>query len=357
MSRPSTLIEQLVATAFESYDEAEARRAGGRALFDYLACLGAGQRMALAGMGDAGAAAAVDRDDLHWPSLTHPGSIVWTVLRGIGAEGPALWHASHAGYEVTARLGGALGEQHRRFWHVTTTAGTVGAAVAAAVALGTDPVNAAAHAVSVSGGSILCILERTGTRLVHRDHAAATGLRCARMGHLTAAHDALEHQRGMLVAMGGSAERLVEPRVHSALSEVSFRRHATSGFSQALVDAALELAPISGTEPVLVEAPDATVALAGIAVPRDEEEAWWSARHAVAVTLLGLDLEDASLVGDPRVVALGEAIRLAPGATSRVTVAGRSAEHATAAALSDEDLIAKWHQLNPGTCPPREILV
>jgi 2-methylcitrate dehydratase PrpD len=351
-----TLTEDLVAAALDGYVEAEARAAGSRALFDHLACLTAGRRKAPAAMGDAGAAVLLDRDDLHWPSLTHPGAIVWTVLRQAGAEGPALWRAAHAGYEVTARLGRALGSEHRRHWHATATAGTVGGAVAAALALGTDPVSAAGHAISVTGGSILCMVERSGTRMVHRDHAAATALRCAELAGVPATREGLEHPRGLFAAMGGSAELLLAPAQRPALSDISFRRHATSGFAQAIVEAARELGPIDPVGPVLAEAPEAAVALAAIAAPRDAEEAWWSCQHAVAVTLLGLDLEDCTLAADPRVAALRERIELRAGPTSSVTVDGRRAECAAAAPMTDTDLVAKWRTLNPDVPPPLELL-
>jgi 2-methylcitrate dehydratase PrpD len=351
-----TLTEELVAVAIGSYDETEARRAGSRALFDYLACLTAGRRSAPAGVGDAGAAVIGDRDDIHWPSLTHPGAIVWTALRATKVDKPALWRAAHAGYEVTARLGRALGAEHRRYWHATTTAGTVGGAVAAAVALGTDPVNAAGHAISVTGGSILCIVERTGTRILHRDHAVATALRCASVDQVPATLDSLEHSHGLFAAMGGSPNGLLEPSERSALSEVSFRRHATSGFAQAIVEAAREIAPVENASEVAIEVPQAAAALAGNPAPRNEAEGWWSCQHAVAVTLLGLDLED-DLVRDPRVVAIRERVRMTVGTVSRVTVDGRTAERDFAAPLNDRDLEDKWKRLNPGVEPPVAMLV
>lgn len=356
MSPSDTLLEQLVALAIESCDPAEAQRAGRRALFDHLACLTAGRRVVPAGVQDAGAAAALDRDDVHWRSLTHPGAVIWSVLRSLDADSPELWRAAHAGYEVTARLGVALGASHRRFWHASSTAGSVGGAVAAALLIGVDPVDAASHAVSLAGGSILCILQRTGTRIVHRDNAAATALRCARLAPLRAARDCLEHPQGMFAAMGGSPEVLLEPRERAALSEASFRRHATSGFSQALVEAAMELAPVRAPEPVLVEAPAQTLALAGIAEPADAEQAWWSCQHAVAVTLLGLDLEDAALVDDPGVAALRSQVRVQVADCSRVSVAARSAERMQAAALGDAELLEKWRRLNSASSPPVELL-
>ena len=353
----ATLAERLVESVLDGYDAGVARRAGGRALFDHLACLHAGRRIAPASAGDAGAAAAGDRDDLHWPSLTHPGAVVWTVLRAAGAEGEPGWRAAYAGYEVTARLGAALGTPHRRHWHVTTTAGTVGGAVAGALALGSDPVAAACHAISVAGGSIVPVLERSGTHIVHRDHASAAALRCAQAARdTTATRSLLEHPQGFFAAMGGDPAGLLDERDHAAIDEITFRCYATTGFAHALVAAARRLAPIEPAGDIVVEAPPAAVALAHNPAPRDPEEAWWSCEHAVAVTLLGLDLEDDSLVADARVAALRTRVRLTTGTTSRVTVDGRSAACEEAPPATDDDLVAKWRTLNPDIDPPLELL-
>ena len=359
MTDPLTLTEALIAAALDAYPPDAARTAGGRALFDHRACLEAGRRVAPASLGDAGAAALLDRDDLHWPSLTHPGAIVWPVLAATGVEGEARWRAAHAGYEVTARLGCALGPEHRQHWHATTTAGTVGAAVAAALALGTDPVRAAGHAASVTGGSIVALLERSGTRAVHRDHAAATALRCAQLAaDIPATRAGLEHPRGLFAAMGGSPGALTAPAERSALSETSFRAHATTGFAQALVEAARDHTAPGPADRVEAEAPAAALALADAPSPRDPEQAWWSCQHAVAVTLLGRDLDDAATVEDPRVAALRARVELtaSPTGGSAVVVAGRRTERAAAARLGDADLVAKWRTLNPGAEPPLALL-
>lgn len=350
-----TLTERMVAAALEAYDPLEARTAGGRTLFDFLANRTAGRRVVPAAVGDAGAAVALDRDDVHWPSLTHPGAIVWSVVLACGAEGETSWRAAHAGYEVTARLGRALGPDHRRYWHATTTAGMVGGAVAAAVALDTDPVAAAGHAISLAGGSILALLERSDTRIVHRDHAADAALRCARLTELRATRAGLEHPRGLFAAMGGSPEPLWEAGERGAIAQTSLRAHATSGFNQALVEAARELTDDGG--PILVEAPAATVAMAGDPAPQTAADAWWSAPHAVAVSLLGLDLEDpATHVGHPAVVAVRERIELREADVSRVTVGGRSAQRTQAAPMTDDDLQTKWRALNPDVAPPLDLL-
>ncbi|HEX3803867.1 MAG TPA: MmgE/PrpD family protein [Solirubrobacteraceae bacterium] len=353
------LLAQLIDAADAVYDPTKVRRAGGRARFDYLACRTAGMRDAPAAVGPAGAAVLGDLDDIHWPSVTHLGAIVWTAVEQAGAMGDQVWYAAHMGYEVAARIGAALGAEHRRYWHATSTAGTVGAAVAAAAASGADPVTAAGHAISVTGGSILCILERTGTRVLHRDHAVAAGIRCARLSDLPAAVDSLEHPRGFFAAMGGAPGSLLESRASTALEEVSFRAHPTSGFNQAAVEAAQELGPVADGDDIAaleLDVPEATAALAGIAEPKDLEEAWWSCQHAVAVTLLGLDLAICP-VDDPAVARLRSRVKLRGGSSvTRLTLDGRMVERDRAAELSDADLVAKWRRLNPEVEPPMELL-
>ncbi len=351
-----TLTERMVAAALEAYDPLEARRAGGRTLFDHLATRHAGRRLVAPAVGDAGAAVALDRDDVHWPSLTHPGAIIWTVVLAAGAQGDARWRPAHAGYEVTARLGRALGPDHRRYWHATTTAGMVGGAVAAALVLDADPVSAAGHAISLAGGSIVALLERSDTRMVHRDHAADAALRCARLAGLEATREGLEHPRGLFAAMGGAPAPLLEAGARGAIAETSLRMHATSGFNQALVEAAAELAGGSLDGPVLVEAPPPTLAMAGEPAPSTADQAWWSAPHAVAVTLLGLDLADPAHVDHPDVVALRSRIELREADCSRVTIGRDSAQRVAAADPTDEALISKWQALNPQLAPPLDLL-
>jgi 2-methylcitrate dehydratase PrpD len=353
----ATLTRDLVRLAVAvTSDETRVRHPTGRALFDHLACLEAGRR-AFPELDDAAAACALDRDDLHWPSVTHPGAIVWPVVRHCGGDP----RAAAAGYEVTVRLGLALGPEHRRYWHTSATAGTVGAAVAAALALGLDEervADAAGHAASVVGGSILAILERSGTRVFHRSHAAATGMAAARAAAagLDATREGLESERGLFAAMSGDAGALLAEREQLAIEETTFRIYAASGFIHAAIEAARELAPIETAERVEVQVPPATAALAALADPQTDEEAWWSTQYAVAVTLLGLDLEDRSLLADARVRGLLRMVEVRTGEPSIVTVNGRAASCAEARVPTDDELSAKWRTLNPDLAPPLELL-
>ena len=352
-----TLTEDLARVAIAAAaDEKRVRAPAGRALFDHLACLEAGRR-AFPELDDAAAACALDRDDLHWPSVTHPGAIVWSAVRECGGDA----RAAAAGYEAMVRLGLAFGPEHRRYWHTSTTTGAVGAAIAAALALGLDEervADAVGHAASVAGGSIVALLERSDTRFFHRSHATATGIAAARASAagLRATREGLESERGLFAALGGDAATLLAKRDRLAIEETTFRIYAANGFSHAAIEAARELAPIESTEHVEVLVPPATAALASVEDPHTDEEAWWSTQYAVAVTLLGLDIEDRSLLHDSRVRALLSKIALRMAETSTVVVDGRSASCAEAHVPTNEELCVKWRTLNPGLEPPLELL-
>jgi 2-methylcitrate dehydratase PrpD len=280
------------------------RRAAVRTLFDFCGCVigGCGSlpswpldragRLALC-------AHLRDQDDLHLASVTHPGGVVWSAVAACALErettiGEALAAAAF-GYELTVRLAEALGGEHRQRWHVTATAGTVGAAGAAARVLSSDGeavLDAVSHAVSVTGGSAHAMLERTGTRFLHRAHAASSGIVCARAAcaGVQGGRSALESGRGALATETPEsfAASLLAERDAACVEETGFRLHAATGFAQAPIDAALSAGQIDPGELEQVEvtvAPPAAPALASNPAPADDEQAWWSIEHAVAVCL------------------------------------------------------------------------
>lgn len=83
-------------------------------------------------------------DDLHRHAKLHPGVVnvpaAWAVADLTGANGSTFLAAIAAGYEVTARVGVAVGmaSHRKRGWRATGTAGSFGAAAAAARVLGLD---------------------------------------------------------------------------------------------------------------------------------------------------------------------------------------------------------------------------
>ncbi len=290
-----------------------------------------------------------DQDDLHFGSLTHPGGVVWSAVAACTLEqdvtvGDAMAAAAF-GYELMVRVAQAAGPEHRQRWHVTTTAGTVGAAGAATRLLGGDDqaaADAVAHAASVAGGAAHAMVERTATRFLHRAHAVTTGLACARAG--------CAGQRGgrRILAEGHGTfvltepERLTAPRPSTALEETGFRLHPATGFAHAAIDAALALAPLDGIEQVRVGVSPIAAALASNPDLRTEEEAWWSIEHAVA-SALGVDVARVEVQATAEGWTATVGVQLRDGSVRRAS-ATEPLGHPDRPA-SDDDLRAKWTRL------------
>jgi 2-methylcitrate dehydratase PrpD len=255
----------------------------------------------------------LDRDDLHLPSLTHPGSVIWPTVLAIGSDtgatGDELLSAAVLGYEVIGRVGRALGAEHRHHWHGTATAGSIGAGAAAAsiLRLGLpELVAAVGHATSIAAGSSQCLAEGSQTKLVHRASAACNGIlaaRCAQAG-LGATRYAFEGELGLFAATSSRdrAAHVLEGSDVWAIEDLVHRFYAASGFLHAAIEAAIELRTevseaIGDIEIVL---PGPAFAAVGKDAPRTTDEAWWSAPYAVCVTLLyGADrLEDGGVFED-----------------------------------------------------------
>lgn len=94
-------------------------------------------------------------DDVHLPSLNHPGAAVvpaaLAVAELVGASGPELITAVAAGYEVMCRVGRGLSPSYvtDRGFHPQGVIGPLGAAIASASLLGLDA-TAFEHAMSLS---------------------------------------------------------------------------------------------------------------------------------------------------------------------------------------------------------------
>jgi 2-methylcitrate dehydratase PrpD len=262
---------------------------------------------------------------------------------------------------LTVRLAEAGGADERRRWHATATAGVVGAAGAAARLLGADPVAAVGHAASVAGGSAQAIVDRSGTRFVHRAHAASTAVACARAAAAgcRASSGVLGSGRGVFADLASDP---LAPRASTALEETGFRLHAATGFAHAAIEAALVLGPLAPHEVERVRvtvSPPAAVALASNRAPADDEEAWWSVEHAVSVCLVsGRPEALARGRGDEAVLELCTRIELEPGGpgwAAAIEARLRNGTTRTAGAeaprghggrpASDEDLLAKWKRL------------
>lgn len=348
-NNPVGLLERTVEHLLSVYDRGWREgisSAASAALLDFILCTAAGSERAatwLTAPGECGACATVlgrsqratpkfaakanavaahllDLDDLHWPSLSHPGAFVWPVALALGeregAHGNDVLRAVVVGYELTIRLSAALGAEHRRFFHASTTAGIVGATLCAALVAGANSKEAAtacAHALSVSPSLGQHLLEHSGTGHFHRMMAAEVAILAAdvAMRGLGGDRFGLEGDRGLFraTAAGGSAQALLEERERWGIEEISFRYFKTTGYAQAAVEAALALGPIVPTdvEEITLEVPSMALVAAGIREPASAAEAWWSLPHAVSACLV---YGEASRLGAEDVVQDGMVRRL-----------------------------------------------
>lgn len=130
----------------------------------------------------------LELDDVHTKSKTHIGTVVVpTALclgEWLGSTGKEIIEAVICGYEVMSRIGMGFGvSSHRnKGWHVTSTAGTFGAAATAAKLLKLDTeqiVNALGMAGTQSFGLWAFLEDSASSKILHPGRAAESGTEAA----------------------------------------------------------------------------------------------------------------------------------------------------------------------------------
>ena len=195
----------------------------------------------------AAAAHHADLDDVHWPTLTHPGSIVWPCVLAYGAahrSGREVAFAATVGYEVSTEVARLIAAAGIDRWHRTALAGHAGAAAAAAVARGFDDHDAAqavALALTVAGGVGQTMVERSRASGFHRACAAQNGAAAVHFSAsgMTAPRGVLSGPSGLIAACGGSPDARSPTGVDQApgIEESTIRVYPTNGFAQSAVAA------------------------------------------------------------------------------------------------------------------------
>jgi 2-methylcitrate dehydratase PrpD len=151
------------------------------------------------------------RPDRVYGLLTHPTAPVLPAAlalgEGRGADGASLLLAYLVGVEVETKVAEAIAPRHYEAgFHSTGTAGTIGAAAAAARMLRLDP-HATAVALGIAASAASGLRENFGTmtKPLHAGRAAENGVLAAQLASrgFTAAVDVLEARRGFFFAAGG----------------------------------------------------------------------------------------------------------------------------------------------------------
>jgi 2-methylcitrate dehydratase PrpD len=311
-----------------------------------------------------------DFDDTHIPTIIHPTSpvapAVFALAEAAPLSGAQLLLAFILGVETACRVGNAVSPYHyARGWHITSTCGVFGSALAAGRLLGLDARQmkwALGSAASQAGG----LVETLGTmaKSVGVGNAARNGLLSAllaQQGFDGPAHP-LEGARGFLNVMGdgpdiasvgqGLGERweilnntykpypcgvVLNPVIEACLALSSHPQLAGGGWR------GITRIELTG-HPLLRQRTDRP----NIATGRESQV---SAQHAVAVALVrgraGLEEFSDAAVREPELKALGSTVRFKDDAAFEVDGVGVRVELREGPPIASKIAVARGGKSRP----------
>ncbi|HEV8654225.1 MAG TPA: MmgE/PrpD family protein [Candidatus Limnocylindria bacterium] len=275
------------------------------------------------------AAHSIEMDDVTTESSLHPGVAVIPASLALaeerGVSPTAFLEAVVVGYEVTMRVGNALGgaNAYGRGFHPTGVAGAFGAAAAAARVLGLDADGitcAMGIAGTMASGSLEYLADGAWTKRLNPGWAGHAGIVAAELAAegFTGPASAIEGKHGALHSFTDDPkpERLLAD-LGSPLQvmRVSIKPYGCCRYNHGLIDAVLQLRREHGLTPDSVASMTLHVLSAGAALvadpierkrdPRNVVDAQFSAPYAAAVALVrgaaGLREFDAATIADPAV--------------------------------------------------------
>lgn len=307
------------------------------------------------------AANLLDYDDTHLATVIHPTAPIFPPLIALaeqrGLSGAAVLHAYLLGGEVACRIGLGVSPGHYdRGWHITATAGVLGAAAGCARLLGLDAARTG-HAIGLAAslsGSVVENLPTAGKNL-GVGNAARHGLQAALFAEAgwEAAPGAIEGRLGWARAMGDEpdlAAMLDDLGQRWEIARNTFKPYPAGIVFHAVIDAAIalrEAAPLDTITAIEV-AGDALLLARGDRVVGNVRDARVSIHHCVALGLVRgharvADFEDGA-VTDPALTAMRGLVRAKldsalPRGAARVTMQlrdGGSLTHTVETPLGSE---------------------
>ena len=317
-TEPVRLLEEVLA---EDLDRGTARLVAGRNATARAAALINGA-----------AAHAAEVDDSFRDAMYHPGAA--TIAAALAAAqatrsgGLDFLRGVVLGYEVSTRIGVALGRGHYRYWHNTGTVGTFGATAAAGFLLGLDGArfaHALATAATFAAGLQQAFRMDSMSKPLHPGRAAEGGLLAAQLAArgVTGSLDVLDGEAGLGAAMSTDADW---SQVGATLGQdfhitrVTFKNHIGCGHAFPAIDGALTLQQEHGfaadaIESVHVGTYKPALDIACHARPKSANEARFSIHYMVASALVHGSVRMAAYepqrLEDPRTRALLERVQVA----------------------------------------------
>jgi len=303
---PATLLERALA---EELDR------GGASLV-----LGRQATMHAAALINGAAAHTTEVDDIFREGIFHPGAptipAALACAQAQGISGEAFLRAVIVGYEVSTRIGVAMGRAHYRYWHNTGTIGAFGACAAAAEALRLDAqrfAHALATVATFAAGLQQAFRMDSMSKPLHAGNAAQAGLTAALAARegVTGSLDVIEGEAGFGRAMSDAPDwdrALATLGKDFHVTRMTVKNHTCCGHTFAAIDGALALKERMGVaaddiERVRVRTYRAALEVAGYDEPRTAAEARFSLKYVVATALTHGDVRFAAFeparIADP----------------------------------------------------------
>jgi 2-methylcitrate dehydratase PrpD len=246
---------------------------------------------------------AAEVDDSFREAMYHPGAATIAAAlaagQSCGATGPDLLRSVVLGYEISTRIGVALGRAHYKYWHNTGTVGAFGAAAAAGSLLGLDEkafANALALVGTFSAGLQQAFRLETMAKPLHAGRAAEAGLLAAQLAErgVRSSLDVLDGDVGIGRAMSTGPDW---SEVGASLgrdfhiARLTFKNHIGCGHTFQAIDGALELQRLgkfthTQIERLHVATYRPALDIACYVEPRDGAEARFSVPYVVATALV-----------------------------------------------------------------------
>ncbi len=271
---------------------------------------------------------ALDYDDVNMAFVGHPTVAILPALLAVaedqGASADALIEAFAAGYDVVCRVGVLVAPAHYAHgFHVTATAGSIGAAAGVARLMGLSAAQTAvAMGLAATMGAGLKSMFGTMAKPLHAGRAAQNGLLAAQLAArgFTARPDALECEQGFAATQStdfNAAEAMADKSADAHLRANLFKYHAACYLTHGAIEAASRLRQDHGIAPAMIETITITVApgsdrVCNIASPATGLEAKFSLKLTAAMALAGWDTSGIAvytdeLTRDPELVRLRDA--------------------------------------------------
>ncbi|SFJ43200.1 MmgE/PrpD family protein [Celeribacter neptunius] len=270
-------------------------------------------------------------DDAHRDATNHPGITVLPAVMALAEahrlDPATVCAAIVAGYEAVIRVSAHLGAPHYAINHSTATAGSFGAAAAAARALRFSPeqtLSAFGHAGTQAAG-LWALLDDdcTESKAFHAAMAVRNGLQAVQLvqSGLPGAPRILEGPRGMRASwhLTDTDAAWLAPDGAPLIHTVTIKGWPVCGQMHSALDCAADLArrvpqDAAAAGPVTVRLPESALAIAGRQAPTTVAEAKFSTSFCIAATLCGKPPSLAglteALVVDPEIQRRAEDVTL-----------------------------------------------